>query len=370
MLGFIKDVVGTLASPLTGALDLAGDALGLPKVLTNSIKAAVGVATGNVMMVADGMVGIMSELTKNPPAKTELCSPKDPVRAGEGYAPAPTRPQPQQGTQGSHGTSAPAQSGGGIIDPKTLEYRDALRQLSANFDLLEGTEKGTFTGKNGKIDVEVLSKAVKNMSLPEGLRSACRFFMNNEPYRNMLDTAGKGGRTDGTISTTDVQAALTKVNQDIAQLGVSSPPKASTPATSTPATPSTHEASPATSTSSSGGVSSPPPVGGKVRDVINNPHMSIEEKLQAILMALTENVDGQMLKVMDDLAAAQDKQAGISNTPENQKAISDAKRSVEMLNLRLQNLMEKRKAMFDLMSNMSTKFNEMAKTAINNLRSA
>ena len=98
--------------------------------------------------------------------------------------------------------------------------------------------------------------------------------------------------------------------------------------------------------------------------------MSIEEKLQAILMALTANVDDEMLKVMDDLAAAQDKQAGIANTPENQKAISDAKRSVEMLNLRLQNLMEKRKAMFDLMSNMSTKFNEMAKTAINNLRSA
>jgi hypothetical protein len=111
-------------------------------------------------------------------------------------------------------------------------------------------------------------------------------------------------------------------------------------------------------------------VGGKVRDIVNNPHLSIEEKLQAILMALTENVDGEVLKVMDDLAAAQDRQAGLANTPENQKALSDAKRSVEMLNLRLQNLMEKRKAMFDLMSNMSTKFNEMAKTAINNLRSA
>jgi hypothetical protein len=40
------------------------------------------------------------------------------------------------------------------------------------------------------------------------------------------------------------------------------------------------------------------------------------------------------------------------------------------LNLRLQRLMEKRKAMFDLMSNMSSKFHEMAKTAISNLRSA
>lgn len=369
MLGFIKDVVGTLASPLTGALDLAGDALGLPKVLTNSIKAAVGVATGNVMMVADGMVGIMSELTKNPPAKTELCAPKDPVRAGEGYAPTPKRPQPQQGTQGSHGTSAPAQSSGGIMDPKTLEYRDALRQLSANFDMLEGTEKALLSSTNGKVSTQVLLNASQNEKLPQGLRDACRFFMENEVYRNMLDTAGKGGRTDGTISTTDVQAALTKVNQDIAQFGVRSQPRSSAPATSTPATP-THEASPATPAPSSSGVSSPSPVGGKVRDIINNPHLSIEEKLQAILMALTENVDGEMLKVMDDLAAAQDKQAGLSNTPENQKAITDAKRSVEMLNLRLQNLMEKRKAMFDLMSNMSTKFNEMAKTAINNLRSA
>jgi hypothetical protein len=189
--------------------------------------------------------------------------------------------------------------------------------------------------------------------------------MDNEVYRNMLDTAGKGGKTDGTISTTDVQAALTKVNQDIAQYGVRVPPRTSTPTAPAPSTPTS-----CTPASGSSGASTPSKVGGTVRDILNNPSMSIEEKLQAILMALTANVDDELLQVMDDLAAAQDKQAGLANTPENQKALSDAKRGVEMLNLRLQNLMEKRKAMFDLMSNMSTKFNEMAKTAINNLRSA
>ncbi len=362
MLGFIRDVVGTLTSPLTGALDLAGDALGLPKVLTNSIKAAVGVATGNVMLVADGMVGVMSELTKNPPAKTEFCAPRDPVRAGEGYAPPRAPPRPE--TQGSHGTSAPTTSGGGILDPKTLEYRDALRQLGANFDLLEGTERALLSSKNGKVSTQTLLNASKNEKLPQGLRDACRFFMENEAYRNMLDTAGKGGKTDGTISTTDVRAALAKVNQDIARYGVRVPPRPSPPTAPAPSTPTS--CTPA----SGGGASTPSKVGGAVRDIINNPNMSIEEKLQAILMALTANVDDELLQVMDDLAAAQDKQAGLANTPENQKALSDAKRGVEMLNLRLQNLMEKRKAMFDLMSNMSTKFNEMAKTAINNLRSA
>jgi hypothetical protein len=506
MFGFIKDALGALASPLTGALDLVGDTLGLPKVVTNSIKAAVGVATGNVLMVADGVSGVMSELAKNPPAKTEYTPPRDPAQAGAGYAP------PATSSHGTHGASAPGQSRGGILDPITLEYRDALRQLSANFDLLEATEKNAaLLGKNGKIDKETLAKGANNPRLPQGLRDACRFFLNHPEYRDMLDTAGKGGRVDGTISTKDVQAALSKVNADIAKYGVRDTKPAPAPSTpapaptqgkpgspldsnfgqyremlgildanyrtfdasvgrldefltrdnlkaiannpnasaelkkvaqffiahpeyydrlemsagfggrdgvvgwgdvkaaiahadseiakyglpvapgtgttggasansgwgtgSTGATSSTSASSGTASTGSSGGSTASTSAGktsggSNIRDILNNPNLSIEEKLQAIMMALTESVDAEILQTMDDLAAAQDKRAGIENKEENKKAAADADRNVEFINLRLQKLMEKRKSMFDLMSNMSSKFNEMAKTAINNLRSA
>lgn len=543
MLDLLKSV-GSFLSPMSAGIGMVGDALGLPKEITSAIKTVAGAATGNMVMAADGVAGLVSELASNPPARTEFSAARDPALAGEGYAKASQSPT-NQGAQGTHAASAASKSSGGILDPITLDYRDALRQLCANFDLLEGTERSG--SKNGKIDTGTLLNAANNARLPQGLREACRFFINNPAFRNMLDTAGKGGKVDGTISMKDVQAALAKVLQDIARFGVRTPPQESQqPSGGTPSTPGTGGA-PSTSgnsgtegTSGTGGTSSPAqgasaspldpnfgefravlgildanyrtfdaavgkldeflsrdnlrninenpnasaqlkrvaefflahpeyydrlemsagvggrdgvvgwadvkaaiaqadadiakyglpaaggtsgttgsgattstggtggttgtsgtgatsgtsassgtgatsgtgsvsgsggtsgarPAGPSIRDILNNPRMSIEEKLQAILMALTERLDDELLQTMDDLAAAQDQRAGIANTQENQKALKDAERNAEMINLRLQNLMEKRKAMFDLMSNISSKFNEMAKTAINNLRNA
>lgn len=383
-LGILGKALGAITSPLTGALDMVGDALGLPPLLTNSIKAAVGVATGNVLMVADGAVGIMSELTKNPPAQTEYTPPRDPAQTCAGYAqkqspPSSWTPSPApQNTGSSGGVSGGSVTDSGILDPMTLNYRDALRQLAANFDRLEGTELGIAASRNGKVGADVLLRAANNPSLPQGLRDACRFFNEHPDYRNMLDTAGKGGRADGTISMLDVQSALTKVNSDIAQYGVKGQSQTSAPAP----TSNVHGASPAASTAStqatqstSATQSTPAPssssdTGAKIRDILNNPNMSLEEKIQAILMAMEESIDGEIESTMKQMAAAQDQGASLANTQENQPKIAEAKRNAEMLNLRLQQLMEKRKSMFDLMSNMSSKFNEMAKTAINNLRSA
>ncbi len=242
MFGFIKDALGALASPLTGALDLVGDTLGLPKVVTNSIKAAVGVATGNVLMVADGVSGVMSELAKNPPAKTEYTPPRDPVRAGEGYAPPATPSAPT--TQGTHGASAPAPDGGGVLDPVVLEYRDALRQLAANFDTLDTYLKED--SKDGKISALTLARVFQNERMPKGLRDAAKFFFTHKEYLKQLDTAAKGGKADTVISMKDIQAALSKVNADIAQYGV----RGQTPATSTPA-PAPSTSTPSTSTPAS-----------------------------------------------------------------------------------------------------------------------
>jgi hypothetical protein len=87
-------------------------------------------------------------------------------------------------------------------------------------------------------------------------------------------------------------------------------------------------------------------------------------------MALTERMDGDILKTMDDLAAAQDRQSGIKNGKGDEKALTDAQRDVDRIQMRLQKLIEKRKMMFEMMSTLSMKFNEMAKTALSNMRSA
>jgi hypothetical protein len=360
MLDFIKNAVNTLAGPVATMVDFAGDKLGLPPLLTNSIKAAAGVMTGNVMMAASGALGVVSELQKNPPAETEFLPASDPAKAQEGYAPSTHQ-----------ATSAASKTG--YLEPSILEYREALRTIAANFNILD-----TLNGKkNSKIDQHTLRAAAQHPNLSPELRSAARFLLEHPEYRNALDTAAKGGSVDGTISQRDVQSALKKVNDDIALYGVRQP---STPAPGAPPPPGQPGAPVETRPPSAGqpqepGPSIPPtapppkPGGstGSVSDIINNPNMSMEEKLQAILALITQDTDDEILGVMKEMASAREERAKLGTDEKSRARGAKLDTTMEQLNLRLQKLMEKRKQMFDLMSNISSKFNEMAKQAIQNL---
>jgi hypothetical protein len=87
-------------------------------------------------------------------------------------------------------------------------------------------------------------------------------------------------------------------------------------------------------------------------------------------MSISENTDDEVLGVLNEMASTRDQQATLGTSEADKKKAAKLETGMHELNLRLQRLMEKRKAMFDLMSNMSSKFHEMAKTAISNLRSA
>ena len=66
-----------------------------------------------------------------------------------------------------------------------------------------------------------------------------------------------------------------------------------------------------------------------------------------------------------------EKRAGTKqDDKEGQKALAKSQQNLELLQQRMQRAVERRKQMYDLMSNMSSKFNEMAKTAIQNLARA
>jgi hypothetical protein len=203
------------------------------------------------------------------------------------------------------------------------------------------------------------------------LRTAARFLVDNPGYFERLDSRVNlfnsslgqlvnNARNDDRITLDNVRGELNAVKADFARYG--RPGSAGTPAPSTtpPGSP-TGSAPPG----SSGGTA-----GSSMRGIINDPNMSLEEKIEAILMALTEKMDGEILQTMDDLAAAQDKQASIKNGKGDEKALSDSQRDIDRINLRLQKLVEKRKTMFEMMSTLSMKFNEMAKTALSNMRSA
>jgi hypothetical protein len=375
-MGFLEglgNAVGGALNMLSGGalIDAAGNALGLPPVMTNAIKTVAGAVTGNVLLVADGAVGVARELSQNQAAYTEYAAPKDEKVACEGYA----RPERQGSTWGSssetRGSVAPGEvRPDGVLDPSILQYRDALKTLEANFTLLDTMDNV----KNGKFTRKTLEKAANGANVPESVREAARFLLEHPEYRTQLDTASqKGGMVDGTFSTKDVRAALSDVNARIAQHGVRGespsapmPPPPGTSYGTRPPVGGTRPEEPSRPPSSTSGGSA----SSSVKGIINDPSLSLEEKIEAILMALTERMDGDILQTMDDLAAAQDRQSGIKNGKGDEKALADAQRDVDRIQMRLQKLIEKRKMMFEMMSTLSMKFNEMAKTALSNMRSA
>jgi hypothetical protein len=156
------------------------------------------------------------------------------------------------------------------------------------------------------------------------------------------------------------------------------PPVCGTPSSGQP-TPPVETRPPSTRPPKLPGPSTPPPIvptpkpggssggSGGVSDIINNPNMSLEEKLQAILTMITRDTDDEILDVMKDMASVRDERVGLGTDQNSRAREAKLETTMEQLNLRLQKLMEKRKQMFDLMSNISSNFNEMAKQAIQNL---
>ncbi|AFE06871.1 hypothetical protein COCOR_06332 [Corallococcus coralloides DSM 2259] len=511
MLDILKGVANLLGGPMTAVADLAGDALGLPPVLTNSIKTAAGVMSGNVMMAASGALGVADELKKNPSAKTEYCAPQDAAKAGAGYAGSASPGASQAG--GTSGSRSP-------LDPKLLDYADSLRTLEANFgylDLLDGK-------KDGSLSHADLQRISQDKNVSPSLRDAARFLVDNRTFFELVDTAKKSlltlklpGMNDDRIELMGLQQESKRLAAEFAKYGrperpgrPSPSPKDCEPAPSDCAPPTTGGGSrpgsgagrpgtggtgrPGTGTGGSeGGVSGRPGQGGgstggtgrpggsggsgavdpdlkeyadalqvldenwdtfdtakgtkdgkltmadleavldspaasstlkraaqfftdhpeywhrlemaagggrdgvtswqdldaaldsvpkpssgggrstggsRARDIVDNPNMSIEQKVQALLMGIAEDTDGELMDVMNEMASAREERATLGNSDSDKARGAKLDTSMKELELRLQTLMEKRKAMFDLMSNMSSKFNEMAKTAISNLRSA
>ncbi|HZH16393.1 MAG TPA: hypothetical protein VE057_18730 [Archangium sp.] len=348
----LGSALGSVTSLLSGGalIDAAGNALGLPPAITHAAKVAVGAMTGNVMLAADGAMGLAQELTKNPPATTEYTPPADTARACEGYAAPAQHGSSPVGTSGPERACGTAR--GSHLDPKMNDYFHALQTLQQNFRYLDATD-GKLDGNLSRADLQRISEDARVS--PE-LRQAARFLVDNPGYFERLDNTSapkrmqsvrEGASNDDCFTQHSLQNEINKVKADFAQYGRPERPAGSAPSGSTSGT-----------------------AGSSMKGIINDPNMSLEEKIEAILMALTEKMDGEILQTMDDLAAAQDKQASIKNGKGDEKALTDAQRDIDRISMRLQKLVEKRKMMFEMMSTLSMKFNEMAKTALSNMRSA
>jgi hypothetical protein len=240
---------------------------------------------------------------------------------------SPTSTTPTQGTSGS------------ALDPDFAEYRDALSVLNANWDTFDAA----VGAKDNVLTRDNLDAILNSPAASSTLKRAAQFFKDHPEYYDRLEMANGVGGRDGIVGRPDVTAALRQAG--------------SVPGSS--------------GTQSSTGGSKPVGSGGSsVKSILDNPNMSVEDKIQAILMSISQNTDDELLGVLNDMADQRDQRATLGTSDADKKKAAKIDSSMQELELRLQKLMEKRKAMFELMSNMSSKFHEMAKTAISNLRSA
>lgn len=213
-------------------------------------------------------------------------------------------------------------------DPDFREYLEAVAVLRDNWGTFD-TAAGT---KDDRVTREDMAALLANPSTSSTLKKAAQFLKDHPEYFDRLEmAAGIDGR-DGIIGWLDVKAEL--------ELSGGAKPGTS------------------------------PTKVSSARSIVDNPNMSIEDKVQAILGAISTETDAEILQVMDSMASAGEDRAALGTSDADKKKAATLDGNMRELELRLQRLLEKRKSMFDLMSNMSAKFNEMAKTAISNLRGA
>lgn len=199
------------------------------------------------------------------------------------------------------------------------------------------------------------------------MKNAARFLLEHPEYFNRVETQGLplpfarySNAKDGYITRYGLDRELKHVEAQIHEYGLPHRSGASWPSISNPVTPAppgpkadADDRGPRRSPRGSGSTSD-----SKVSRIVRDPATSLEEKIQQILLVLTERLDDEILKTTEALDGTKGK-----GKPTEAKVQSEQ----EALQLKLQQLIERRKQMFELRSNLSNKFNEMARTAIANL---
>lgn len=406
--------------PLSGLIGAAGDMLGLPKELTGALKVGAGLFTGDVMSVVSGGVELAGSLAHDLSSQTRSSFDR-PESAVSGYAhtthfgpptrhhtarpvsrPAPrpggsdvhitidyhssgagldrcafpgvvhpphSRPTPPPGQhvpgQAPHhaprtdGTSSTEAAGG---SSGAKEEYETLKTLEENFDQIDMRYLGPLFGHDGHIDMDDLQHLSASPNCPPDVKRAVRSLMENPELYQKLAQSG------GAITRADIQMAMDDAQAEIGSAGGTSGGGEVSHAGDAEESGSTQEASGADESSGSDGASGSGGVGGQITDILNNPNLNIEEKIEQVLMLLENQVDGEIQDTMNDMAAneSKSKKGKDASQADGEKSAN----TQQQLQMKLQQLMERRKALFDLMSNIDSKFNEMSSVAIQNLGKA
>lgn len=442
---FIGDALGAIGSPFAAVIDAGTKLLGLPPVVGDALKIAVGAATGDFVTLVQGSTQLAKDLAAGA-AETEYAPPKDEAYGGtDGWAPASS----------VLASSVAEDADDGEVDEIDAEERQALTTLARNFDAMnrdhglfgafgdkvitekelretaedpdapvdlkraaryildhpefleqlsrsrDGSDQGiartdvdlveeenrtggldsarpartpiggdelsaletllaAFDGVNGPsfglfppdkvLSREEIERKAGDAETPPALKRALRYVLD---HPNLLDSLARsqGAETQG-ISRSDLQIGIEDARRS-AGTAAAKPRPAPAPAPAPKPSPPTKS-----STSSSTRSSDP-----SIRDILNDKSLSVEEKIEMILMVLENRTDDQMLSVTQQLDRNDDKKSA----KDDRKKVAQLDKVDRDLNFKMERLMKRKEQLSNLLSTMEMKFASMAQTAIANM---
>lgn len=460
---FIGDALGAVASPFTAIIDAGTKLLGLPPVIGDALKVAVGAATGDFVTLMQGSTQLLKDLASGA-AETEYAPPKDEAYGGtDGWAPRAS--QTASATGGAEEIEAADDPRLGVpsgSDEDPEETR-ALETLRKNFDAMN-RDHGFLGAFGDKVITEKeLRETAEDPDAPLELKRAARYILDHPDLMERLSRSKDGGdqgiarsdvdlveqenQTDGTggtdggapgrtsgptggdalsalqtllsnfdslntvhglirdkvLTRDELERAAAEADtspvlkralryvldhpdlldqlsrstgfpgqgmsrsdleigiEDARRAGTTSPVTGKkTPAAAPRPTPAT---SPARTSSKSAGSSSSKSKDPSITDILNDRSLSVEEKIEMILMVLENRVDDQMLSVTQQLDRNDDKKTA----KDDRKKVAKLDKVDRDLNFKMERLMKRKEQLSNLLSTMEMKFASMAQTAIANM---
>lgn len=319
--------------------------------------------------------------------------PGAPAGPGGGTAPAP-------GTTGAatHAASAGTTTGTSATGVSSSAQRSSLARDLADYERALKTIDQHYTLFSSRLDrdahitVGELQTLAKGKNTAPELKEAAQFLLDHPEFLQRLLSAVPpvfGWRDDDTFGKLELFNELTTVQQERRALEAGTkrgtpgtggpgtdcaPPAPSPPAPTEPPTCGTPGPPKSEVPTDPPSCEAPPSPGdcGAISRVLSDASLSVEDKLKRVMMLLTTQIDDELLDVMAELDGASAKRAdvtakGASATTEEKASLKRQETDQQFLQLRLQELMERRKAMFELMSNLSASFHAMSRVAISNL---
>jgi hypothetical protein len=328
VLGALGDVAGIAGGldPLSAMVESVGSAIGLPQPVLDAIKVAGGALTGDFNAVLSGATDGLSR-AGGKAAQTNYAPSMDSSAASAGYAPPPTTP----------------------ANSELTEKLQALQTLKDNFTAFDQAVPAAFGALGNAGDMKIGTDEFQYISdnpsqySPE-MVSAARYFLDHP------DVYAAVGISDGIIPA-EVDNAIASTKGEIAYSGA--------PASN---------CDPSTQVDSTDWSSSQPvdDVSGQIDGIINNPNMSLEDKIMAVLMLLEEAAQKDVRDDMSNLSGAQKKNQDAVGGKDD-KAKQEGHDDVTNATNQLQRDSERLNQLNSLMSNIEKMFNDMKMTAIRNI---